>query len=604
MENSYYLKTFTHKMVVLNLERDSLFDSAGLLRLKDSYMLHSESSPQERYAYVAEKLGSDDRHAQRMYDYASKHWVSFSTPILSLGRARAGLPISCYLCYLPDTSAGLLDTQREVNKLSMLGGGVGIGVNLRSSDGKSTGVMAHMNTYDACSLAYRQDEVRRGSYAVYLSIDHPEIIPFIDMRKATGDHNVRCHNIHHAVNVSDKFMNLIKASMEDSCADDSWPLVDPHSGVVTKIVSARDLWQRILDTRMRTGEPYLCFIDTCNRGMYQFQKDKGRIIQQSNLCSEVILATDAENTAVCCLSSLNLSKYEEWKSHPTFVRDVAEFLDNALTMFIDKAPADIQRATRSAINERSIGIGVLGLHDYFQSRNMSMESEEARQMNIEIFTDLKLQIDAANLQIGAERGSPPELMGTGRRFCCTMAVAPTASTSIIMGNTSPSIEPYRANAYRQDTLSGSNLAKNRHLDALLKERFSHEKVEEVWYNILTNSGSVSHLPDTILSTHEKNVFKTALEIDPFCLIRLAADRQRYIDQAQSLTIFLSPSVDVKTLHMVHYRAWEWGLKTMYYLRSTKATESDKLGASKTITSNNACPMRKKGVNDAECMACQ
>jgi ribonucleoside-diphosphate reductase alpha chain len=512
------------------------------------------------------------------------------------------------LSYLADTSNGLLDTQREVNKLSMLGGGVGIGVKLRSADNKSTGIMPHMNTYDACSMAYRQDEIRRGSYAMYLDIDHPEIIPFIDMRKATGDHNVRCHNIHHAVNISDQFMNLVEKCMENSSTDDSWPLIDPHSKKVLKTISAKELWQKILDTRMRTGEPYLCFIDTCNRGMYPFQKAQGKKIHQSNLCSEIILATDENNTAVCCLSSLNLSKYDEWKDNSEFVKDVAEFLDNALTMFIERAPNDIYRAVRSASNERSIGIGVLGLHDYFQSKGISMESDTARTMNIQLFSDIKTRIDASNYILGAERGSPPGLIGTGRRFCCTFAVAPTASTSIIMGNTSPSIEPYRANAYRQDTLSGSHLTKNRHLDSIIKSRTVNG--EKIWYNILMHSGSVQHLPDSILSTHEKNVFKTAFEIDPLCLVRLAADRQCFIDQAQSLNLFLNPNVDIKTLHLVHFLAWKWGLKTMYYLRSTKAAETDKLGETNidvvpSVVSNpvpKACPLRRKG--DDECFVCQ
>lgn len=587
-------------MVSIDLSRDILFDTAGLKRLRDSYMLSTETSPQERYAYVCEKLGSNQDHAQRMYDYASKHWVSFSTPILSLGRARAGLPISCYLSFLPDTSAGLLDTQREVNKLSMLGGGVGIGVKLRAADSKATGIMPHMKTYDACSMAYRQDEIRRGSYAMYLDIDHPEIIPFIDMRKATGDHNVRCHNIHHAINISDKFMKLIEKCMEDAKADDSWNLIDPHTKNIIKVVSAKDLWQRILDTRMRTGEPYLCFIDTCNRYMYSFQKKLGKKIQQSNLCSEIILATDELNTAVCCLSSLNLSKYDEWNNNSEFVKDVAEFMDNALTMFIERAPKDIHRAIRSASNERSIGIGVLGLHDYFQSKGISMESNDAKILNIQLFSDIKTRIDAANYVLGAERGSPPDLIGTGRRFCCTFAVAPTASTSIIMGNTSPSIEPYRANAYRQDTLSGSHLTKNRHLEAILKTRVSDD--EKLWFNILLNSGSVQHLPDSILSQHEKSVFKTAFEIDPLCLVKLAADRQKYIDQAQSLNIFLSPNIDIKTLHMVHFLAWKLNLKTMYYLRSTKAAETDKLGETQKVEIIKACPLRRN--KDDECFVCQ
>ena len=586
--------------ITVDLSRDALFDSVGLKRLKDSYMLRDEISPQHRYAYVCSKLGSNIAHSQRLYEYASKHWVSFSTPILSLGRARAGLPISCYLSYLPDTSAGLLDTLREVNKLSMLGGGVGIGVNLRSPDSKSSGIMPHMKTYDACSLAYRQDEIRRGSYAMYLDINHPEILSFIDMRKVTGDHNIRCHNLHHGVNITDDFMNIIENCTKDPSFDDSWALIDPHTKKVVKIESAKDMWQKILDTRMFRGEPFLCFIDTCNKHMNPYQKAQGKTIKQSNLCSEITLFTDQDNTAVCCLSSLNIAKYDEWKSNPLFIKDVAELLDNALTMFITKAPIDINRAIRTASNERSIGIGILGLHDYFQSKLIAMETDEARKLNIQIISDIKTKVDDANLALGHERGSPPDIIGSGKRFCCTMAIAPTASTSIIMGNISPSIEPYRANIYRQDTLSGSNLTKNRHLDNILKSRFDESTTAELWQNILMHSGSVQHLPDKILSRHEKNVFKTAMEIDPMCLVRLAADRQPYIDQSQSFNIFLTPNIDVQTLHMVHFLSWKLGLKTMYYLRSTKAVDTDKLGEKPFINSN-VCVRNSNG---AECTACQ
>lgn len=586
--------------ITVDLARDALFDRVGLKRLKDSYMLRDESSPQHRYAYVCSKLGSNIAHSQRLYEYASKHWVSFSTPILSLGRARAGLPISCYLSYLPDTSAGLLDTLREVNKLSMLGGGVGIGVNLRSPDSKSSGIMPHMKTYDACSLAYRQDEIRRGSYAMYLDINHPEILSFIDMRKVTGDHNIRCHNLHHGVNITDDFMNIIENCTKDPSFDDSWALIDPHTKKVVKIESAKDMWQKILDTRMFRGEPFLCFIDTCNKHMNPYQKAQGKTIKQSNLCSEITLFTDQDNTAVCCLSSLNIAKYDEWKSNPLFIKDVAELLDNALTMFITKAPIDINRAIRTASNERSIGIGILGLHDYFQSKLIAMETDEARKLNIQIISDIKTKVDDANLALGHERGSPPDIIGSGKRFCCTMAIAPTASTSIIMGNISPSIEPYRANIYRQDTLSGSNLTKNRYLDTILKSRFDDSTTAELWQNILMHSGSVQHLPDKILSRHEKNVFKTAMEIDPMCLVRLAADRQPYIDQSQSFNIFLTPNIDVQTLHMVHFLSWKLGLKTMYYLRSTKAVDADKLGEKPFINSN-VCVRNSNG---AECTACQ
>lgn len=576
----------------IDYSRDALFDEFGLKRLKDSYMSASESSPQERFAYVTTRIGSDKHHSQRLYDYCSKHWLSLSTPILSLGKTKRGLPISCFLSYLDDTSRGLLDTLSEANELSMLGGGVGVGVHIRSADDKSTGIMAHMNTYDASCLAYKQDGVRRGAYAMYLDISHPDIIPFLDMRKATGDHNIRCHNLHHGINVSDEFMMLIEKCVENGPSyDDSWPLIDPHTNQVKKKISARELWQRILETRLRTGEPYLCFIDTCNRLMPKFQRELGLKITQSNLCSEIVLPTDKDRTAVCCLSSLNLEYYDEWKDNFEFIRDVCEMLDNALQLFIDNAPDTIKRAKYSAQQERSIGIGALGWHAYLQSKSIAIESDDARRINIEIFSNIADKIDAANMELGSLRGEPPDATGTGRRFCCTRAIAPNASSSIIMRNTSPSIEPYRANAYRQDTMSGSNLNKNRHLDALLKTK--DVNLEAVWNDIILNMGSVQQLD--CLSSHEKEVFKTAPEIDQHCLIKLAADRQKFIDQSQSFTIFLPPDVPVKLLHSLHFDAWKSGLKTMYYLRSTKIIQVDKLKPK-------VCKRRKPGQN--ECLACE
>jgi len=609
----------------------------------------------------------------------------------------------------------------------MLGGGVGIGIQLRSADEKSTGVMPHVNTYNSSCLAYKQDGVRRGSYAMYLDINHPEIIPFLDMRKATGDHNFRCLNLHHAINVSNKFMQLIeKCVVNGREQDDSWSLIDPHTKLVKKIVSARELWQRILETRMRTGEPYICFVDTCNEKMPLCQRNKGLKITQSNLCvsgdtrvltedgyfridemegsranvwngcefsnvlivktgvdqelvrvttthgsidctlyhkfilqngdrivaadlrvgtnlskwtdhhgivsdsitvtgivelmdrsdtfcfsepkrhagvfngiltgqcSEIILPTDRDRTAVCCLSSLNLERYEEWKDDELFIYDVCEMLDNALQMFIDKAPPGIRRAKYSAEKERSIGIGELGWHAYLQSKNIALESKEATRLNVDIFSALAKKIDDASIKLGSKRGEPDDAKGTGRRFCCTRAIAPNATSSIIMGNTSPSIEPFRANAYRQDTLSGSHLNRNKYLDALLKTK--KVDVDSVWTDIVLHSGSVQHLD--FLTRHEKNVFKTAFEIDQTRLIRLAADRQPYIDQSQSLNLFLSPDVDVKLLHDIHFDAWKLGLKTLYYLRSTKIAQVDKLSSTLKV-----CARRKPG-ETGECLACE
>lgn len=573
--------------------RDDLFTKFGIVRLKDSYMRSCETSPQERFAFIAKKLGSNPEHAQRIYNYASQHWLSFSTPILSLGRAKHGLPISCYLSFLPDTREGLVNTLSEVNQLSMLGGGVGIGVNLRSADEKSTGVMCHLNTYDACSMAYKQDEVRRGSYAVYLRVDDPAIVPFLEMRKPTGDHNIRCLNLHHGVVITDNFMELIERCINDPKCDDSWPLIDRHSSQIKEVVSARKLWETILETRVKRGEPYLFFEDTCNESMPSFQKEIGLKCSHSGLCAEIILPTNEERTAICCLSSLNLEYFEEWKNDPLFVRDVAEMLDNALELFITTAPKTIARAVFSARKERSIGIGVLGWHALLQSQNLSMESPEAKTMNESIFSLLKQKVDAANLELGALRGEPEDAKGTGRRFCCTMAIAPNATSSIIMGNTSPGIEPFRANAYRQDTKSGFNLNKNKFLDKLLKTK--NVDVDEAWNNILANDGSVQHL--SFLTRDEKNVFKTAFEINQHVLIELAADRQKFIDQGQSLNLFLLPDVSRKELHRLHFDAWKLKLKTLYYCRSTKISPSDTLRAVK------ACPMRKPGSTE-ECIACE
>lgn len=559
----------------IDLERDKLFDELGIKRLQESYMREDETSPQHRFAFVSKAFGTNDEHAQRLYEYSSKHWLSYSTPILSFGRSKRGMPISCFLNYIEDTAEGLVDNLSETNWLSMLGGGVGIGFGIRSADDKSTGVMPHLKIYDASSLAYRQGRTRRGSYAAYLDISHPDIIGFLEMRKPTGDPNVRCLNLHHGVNITDDFMELIEKCMLDTEASDAWNLKDPHSGEVKETVSAKHLWQQILELRMHTGEPYIHFIDTSNRGLPQFLKDKGLKVHQSNLCSEIILPTNEERTAVCCLSSLNLETYDEWKNEPLFLKDVAEMLDNVLQFFIDNAPDSISRAKYSARRERSIGIGALGFHAYLQRNGIAFEGVMAKIANNRIFKSIREGLDNANLQLGAERGEAPDAIGTGRRFSHCMAIAPNASSSIIMGNTSPSIEPYRANAYRQDTLSGSHLNKNRWLDAILKEKIKDEQeYADVWSSIIANDGSVQHLD--ILSEAEKDVFKTSMEIDQRWVIELAADRQTYIDQAQSLNLFFRPDAHIKYIHAIHYMAWKKGLKTLYYCRSEKIGKADKV----------------------------
>ena len=563
--------------IVLDYSRDALFDELGLKRLKESYMREDETSPQERFAYVSKTFSSTQEHAQRLYEYSSHHWLSYSTPILSFGRSRRGLPISCFLPYLHDSAEGLVDCLSEVNWLSMLGGGIGIGIGIRSADDKSVGVMPHLRTYDASSLAYRQGRTRRGSYAAYLDVSHPDIHLFLEMRKATGDPNMRALNLHHGINITDDFMQIIERCMLDPSADDSWELKDPHNGDVREVVSAKELWQRILEMRMHTGEPYIHFIDTSNRHLPDFQKKLGLSVKQSNLCSEIVLPTDKDRTAVCCLSSLNLEYYDDLKDNELFLRDVAEMLDNVLQYFIDNAPDSISRARYSATMERSIGIGALGFHAYLQKKNIPWESSLAVSVNKKIFNNVKVKLDAANLELGSARGEAPDAKGTGRRFSHTMAIAPNASSSIIMGNTSPSVEPYRANAYRQDTLSGAHLNKNKFLDKIIKEKCDADKrldYQELWSSIIANDGSVQHLD--ILSDWEKDVFKTSMEIDQRWVVEHASQRQSFIDQAQSINLFFRPDVGVKYLHAVHFQAWKQGLKTLYYCRSEKISKADKV----------------------------
>jgi len=588
--------------IKVEYSRDSLFDELGIKRLRESYMKEDEQSPQERFAYVSSSFGSNEEHAQRLYEYSSKHWLSYSTPILSFGRSSRGLPISCFLPYLHDSSQGLVDCLSEVNWLSMLGGGVGIGIGIRSADDKSVGVLPHLRTYDASSLAYRQGRTRRGSYAAYLNISHPDILIFLEMRKPTGDPNMRTQNLHHGINITDDFMIKVEQCMLDPKADDTWELKDPHNGEVREVVSVRDLWQRILETRMHTGEPYLHFIDTSNRLMPEFQKKIGLSIKQSNLCSEIILPTDKDRTAVCCLSSVNLEYYDEWKNDSLFLADIAEMLDNVLQYFIDNAPEAVSRAKYSAIRERSIGVGALGWHAYLQKNNLPWESAMAVGANHKIFGHIRKGLDIANIELGTKRGEAPDAAGTGRRFSHMLAIAPNASSSIIMGNTSPSIEPLRANAYRQDTLSGSSLNKNKWLEQLLRKKpFTDNEIQEIWSSIMANDGSVQHLG--MLDEWEKDVFKTSMEIDQRWLIQHAADRQQYIDQGQSLNLFFRPDVNIKYLHAVHFMAWKQGLKTLYYCRSEKLAKADKV--SKKIERQVIQELDLRALAEGDtCLACE
>ena len=590
--------------IQIDESRDDLFDKLGLQRLQESYMRDEETTPQERFAYVSKSFSSNPEHAQRLYDYSSKHWLSYSTPILSYGRSKRGMPISCFLNYIEDTAEGLVQNFSETAWLSMLGGGVGIGFGIRASDDKSTGVMPHLKTYDASSLAYRQGKTRRGSYAAYLDISHPDIMMFLEMRKPTGDPNMRALNLHHGINISDRFMEVVERCMQDPDADDGWNLLDPHSGAIRETVSAKDLWQKILELRMETGEPYIHFIDQSNRQMPEFQKELGLKIHQSNLCSEIILPTSEERTAVCCLSSVNLENYDAWSKDPMFLKDTAEMLDNVLQYFIDNAPDSVSRAKFSATRERSIGIGALGFHAYLQRKGIAWESAVAKGANMRMFRLVRSKLDEANIQLGKQRGEAPDAVGTGKRFSHVMAIAPNASSSIIMGNTSPSIEPFRANAYRQDTLSGAFLNKNKYLDQLIKAKCEEDSkldYDETWSSIIANDGSVQHLK--CLTDDEKYIYKTSMEIDQRWLIEHAADRQSFIDQAQSLNLFFRPDVNIKYLHAIHYLAWKQGLKTLYYCRSEKLGKADRVSKRIERQVINELDMSAL-VNDEECIACE
>lgn len=566
--------------VVIDLTKDALFDNLGLTRLKDSYMAEGEVSPQERFAFVSEKFSSNPAHAQRLYNYSSDHWLSYSTPILSFGRNKKGQPISCFLNAVVDTAHGLVDNLSETNWLSMMGGGVGVHMMIRGADDKSVGVMPHLKVYDSSSLAYKQGTTRRGSYAAYLDISHPDIIQFLDMRKATGDQNMRTLNLNHGINVSDKFMELLERCMLEENVDDSWELIQPNTGKVVEVVSAKELWARILENRMQTGEPYLEFIDTANRALPHYQKDMGLRINGSNLCAEIQLATSADRTAVCCLSSVNLEYYDKFKDNKQFFRDIAEMLDNVLQYFIDNAPDVIARARYSAMRERSIGVGALGFHAYLQQKNIAFESVMAKVINREIFKKISTYLNEVNAELAQERGACPDanVSGVMRRFSHTMAVAPNASSSLIMGNTSPSIEPYAANVYRQDTSSGAYIHKNRYLDELIKQESTKHKdgwYDDEWASITANDGSVQHLD--WMDEDTKAVYRTAKEIDQRWIVELAGDRQEFIDQGQSVNLFFRPDVSIKYLHAVHFMAWKSGLKSLYYCRSDKLRKADKVG---------------------------
>ena len=577
-----------------NYEKDKLLTKFGTEILKDRYMLPEEKSPQDAFVRASAAFADNAAHAQRLYDYVSNQWFMFASPILSNGGTDRGLPISCFLNYVNDSRDGLAEHYTENIWLSSMGGGIGgYWGHIRSQGqstskgNKTTGVIPFMHVVDSQMIAFNQGATRRGSYASYMDISHPEITEFIDMRKpAGGDINRKNLNLHHGVVVSDKFMK----AMEN---DEHWDLIDPNSKDKIKTVKARQLWIKILEARVATGEPYIMFGDTVQRGLPKTQKDLGLKVTHSNLCSEITLATNEDRTAVCCLSSVNVEKYEEWKDNELFIDDLMRMLDNVLTYFINKAPSHMWRAIASAKSERSIGLGAMGFHTFLQSKNVPMESDEAMSWNKIIFKHIHTKALATNHILGKERGEPSDIKGTGKRFAHMIAIAPNASSSIICGGVSPSIEPFRANAFTQKTLSGSALMKNPNLEKLLKEKGINNK--QTWQSIITNKGSVAHLEQ--LSKNERDTYKTAIELEQECLVDLAADRQKYVCQAQSLNLFFTPDVNVRKLNNIHKRAWSKKLKTLYYLRSEAMTRAE-------VVANKVERIVRKDAEEDECLSCQ
>ena len=557
----------------INYQRDENLPEFSIKTLNDRYLLDHEKSPQEAFARAAKIFSDSDEMAQRIYDYASQLWFMYSTPVLSNGGSSRGLPISCFLNYVPDSRGGIAGHYTENAWLSSVGGGIGgywgdvRSVGSKTSHGsESTGVIPFLKVVDAEMLAFSQGITRRGSYAAYLPIDHPEIEEFLDVRKPTGgDINRKSINLHHAVIISDKFMQTIANATNIEGFDDSWDLIDPHSGEITKTISAKVLWIKIIQNRVETGEPYIMFEDTINEALPEYQKLLGLKVNQSNLCSEITLPTNNERTAVCCLSSVNLEKYDEWSTCETFIPDLIRMLDNVIEYFINNAPDELARARFSASQERSFGLGAMGFHAYLQKRRIPFESALAKSFNLRAFTHIKTEASKATRKLADERGECPDSKwyGGGVRNAHLLAIAPNASSSIVCGNTSPSIEPYRANAFTQKTKTGSSLLKNPFLEELLEGK--GENTEEIWKSIITNNGSVQHLD--CLDEYEKDIFKTAVEIDQRWVIEHAADRQEHICQAQSVNMFFPADVSKQELHNVHLMAWTRKLKTLYYLRS-------------------------------------
>ena len=599
----------------IDASRDGLLTTFGKATLTDRYLLPDESF-QDLFARVAMHFADDSAHAQRIYDYMSQLWFMPATPVLSNGGAKRGLPISCFLNEASDSLDGIVELWNENVWLAARGGGIGsYWGNLRSigetvgRNGKTSGVVPFIRVMDSLTLAISQGSLRRGSAAVYLPVNHPEIEEFIELRRPTGgDPNRKALNLHHGLLISDAFMRAVEN-------DEEWALASPKDGSVLRKLSARSLWIRILTARVETGEPYLVFVDHVNRAVSEHHKLAGLSVKTSNLCSEITLPTGIDHhgkqrTAVCCLSSLNLEKYDEWESHPTFIEDIMRFLDNVLQDFIDTAPDTMERAKYSAMRERSVGLGTMGFHSFLQALGIPFESVMAKVWNNRMFKHIRGQADAASHTLAAERGACPDAedYGIAERFTNKLAVAPTASISIICGGASPGIEPIAANSFTHKTLSGSFNVRNKHLKAVLAEHGRDD--DDTWSSITTNEGSVQHLD--FLSEDEKQIFKTAFELDQRWLIEHAADRASQICQSQSLNIFLPGDVHKRDLHHVHMLAWKKGVKSLYYCRSKSIQRSENVTSASSKNGVATIPLlgRVNGdeqVNETdyeECLSCQ
>ena len=598
--------------IKIDRSKDANLTDFGRATLDDRYLGQSESY-QDLFARVASTYADDNLHAQRIYNYISNLWFMPATPVLSNGGTERGLPISCFLNEASDSLKGITDLWEENVWLAARGGGIGsYWGNLRSIGekigkvGKTSGIIPFIKVMDSLTLAISQGSLRRGSAACYLQIDHPEIEEFIEMRRPTGgDVNRRSLNLHHGVLVSDAFMRAVET-------DDQWALRSPYDGSVQSTISARNLWIRLLTARVETGEPYIIYIDTVNRQIPQHHKLAGLTVKTSNLCSEITLPTGIDNhgndrTAVCCLSSLNLDTYDEWKDNTQFVEDVMRFLDNVMTDFINRAPDEFADAKYSAMRERSVGLGVMGLHSYFQQKNIPFGSVMSKVWNKKIFKNIQEKVDAASVTLAEERGSCPDAedYGIKERFSNKTAIAPTASISIICGGSSPGIEPIAANSFTHKTLSGSFNVRNKYLKKVLQKY--NKDTDEIWSSITTNQGSVSHLD--FLTPEEKDTFKTAFEIDQRWIIELGADRTPHISQAQSINVFIPADIHKKDLHDIHFQAWKKGLKSLYYCRSKSIQRAENVtaGSSTDVTKNvysKGNESNNKDNNYEECLSCQ